>query len=255
MLAMPAAADPNAQELLERAFRNLYSDDYVQIIEIQTSTGNSKSVTRTAQIVRRQSERPSRALIRFTDPYDVRRVSVLMIERESAPDDIFVYLPAIGITRRLVGVRREDEFFGSALSYEDIEPKYANEYIATWAVPLAVGGTCLELDIRARARIVSGYDRMRSCVDPDSGVIHWTEFFNGGERVKTLTSDLQSVRRVGERSIPFVLRVAAARPRSETVVTIQSYEVVSGIPKELFSARNLEGGDAVWDRLRLEGKK
>jgi len=243
--------DPQA--LLARAFSNLYADDYIQKIELASRGQGGRPLVRTLQITRSQSEEPGKALIRFLEPFDIRRTSILLIEREAASDELFVYLPAIGITRRLSYAQRADSFFGTDLSYEDVEPKDAADWVATLAggAEDAVPG-CVVLDIVPREGIASSYEKMRSCIVPDSGVIVWTDFYRKGVARKRLESDLGSVTVVGERHIPFVIRMRPLGRDSETIVKTLSYEVAVDLPEALFSTWNLEAGDADRDRSKAE---
>jgi len=249
-----ASPDVSPEALLRRGFENLYADDYVQVLELTTRGGGARPMTRTLQLTRKQSTRPGKALVRFLEPYDVRRTSVLILENERAADDLWIYLPALRMTRRISAAQRADSFFGTDLSYEDVEPKRAADY----SVRPAESGAgeddgCVRLDIRALEGIDSTYERMVSCIDPERGVIHWTEFYRQGDRVKRLDVDLASLRPVGDRLIPFRMTMRTLRNRSETDMVTRSYDIVEEIPDALFSTWNLEGGDARRDRSRVSG--
>ncbi len=249
-----ASSDVSPDELLHRGFENLYADDYVQVLELTTRGGGARPMSRTLQLTRKQSVRPGKALVRFLEPYDVRRTSVLILENEGASDDLWIYLPALRMTRRVSAAQRADSFFGTDLSYEDVEPKRAVDYsvrhVADDSLP---GEGCARLEVRALEGIESTYEQMVSCVEPERGVIHWTEFYRKGELVKRLDVDLASLRPVGDRLIPFRMTMRALRSGSETELVTRSYDIVEEIPDTLFSTWNLEGGDARRDRSRVSG--
>ena len=258
--AASARADdaPDPRALLARAFANLYADDYIQTIELTTQSAAIRPLTRTLQILRKQSVRPGKALVRFLDPFDVRRTSVLILENAGANDDLWVYLPALRMTRRISASQRADSFFGTDLSYEDVEPKHAEDYDVRLGGPAEDAEGCIVLDIRPRPTFKSTYEGMLSCIEPERGVIRWTDFQRKGVRVKRLRMDPQSVRPVGKRFIPYLIIVDTLATRSQTLVKTQSYELVGDLPEKLFSTWNLEAGDAEKDRnrsgVRAEGK-
>jgi hypothetical protein len=169
-----------------------------------------------------------------------------------------VYLPALRMTRRISASQRADSFFGTDLSYEDVEPKHAEDYEVTLGGPAEDAEGCIVLDIRARPTFASTYERMISCIEPERAVIRWTDFERKGVRVKRLRMDPQSVRPVGKRFIPYLIIVDTFATRSQTLVKTQSYELVGELPEKLFSTWNLEAGDAEKDRsrsgVRAEGK-
>jgi hypothetical protein len=183
----------------------------------------------------------------------VRRTGVLILEAEGRYDDLFVFLPALGKVRRIAAGQRADAFFGTDLSYEDVEPKHA----ADWEVALQGRGEedgtpCVLLDIRPRDAGVSTYERMVSCIEPARAVILRTAFWRGGAEVKTLRVRPGDVRDVAGRQIPFALTLETPALRSQTVVTTQSYELRE-LPAAIFTQSNLETGDADGDRRAASG--
>ena len=251
-VAISVGAKEDERALLDRAFSNLYADDYVQTMELTTRAARMRPLTRTLQITRKQSVRPGKALVRFLEPFDVRRTSVLILENDGASDDLYVYLPALELTRRISAAQRADSFFGTDLSYEDIEPKWGPDYDVRRVVEDGGGEDCVRLEIVAAEGFDSTYERMVSCIEPERAVIHWTDFYRRGQLVKRLEVDLGSVRPIGERFIPFVMTMRSARSGSETQVLTRSYELTRKIPDRLFSTWNLSAGDADRDRSRVE---
>lgn len=252
---LPAASQgdepPEPDRLLARAFANLYADDYVQTLELTTRAPKMRPLTRTLQITRKQSVRPGKALVRFLEPFDVRRTSVLILENDGANDDLFVYLPALRMTRRISAAQRADKFFGTDLSYEDIEPKHAGDYVTRSVVEDApVDEGCVRVELRPADGFESTYERMVSCIEPERGVIRWTDFHRHGRRVKRLEIDLGGVEEIGGRHIPFLMTMRTLRTGSETRVRTLDYELTGDIPETLFTTWNLEAGDAERDRSR-----
>lgn len=250
----PAAfADEEPERLLERAFANLYADDYVQTLELSTGHAGGRPLARTLQITRKQSARPGKALVRFLEPFDVRRTSILILENEGASDDLWVYLPALGLTRRLSASQRADSFFGTDLSYEDIEPKHASDYeVRLLPQDAGPGEDCIPLEWKAAPGFDSTYDRMVSCIERERALILWTDFHRHGRPIKRLEVDLSRVEPVGSRFIPFLMTMRTLRTGSETQVETLDYELTSEIPDSLFSTWNLQAGDAERDRSKVQ---
>lgn len=235
-------------ELLERAFRNMYAEDYVQTLELETFPRSGRGMSRTVQVIRKQSADPKQAIVRFLAPASMRRTSLLIIERDSGNDDLYVYFPAARITRHLSASQRSDAFFGTDLSYEDVEPKSARDFLIE---ATATGELCTTLRMIPRKGYGSGYDEISACIDEELGVPHWMEFRVSGDLVKRLVVDLESVREIDERRVPFAMTMHDTRRGSRTVMETREYEVRAAIPDEIFSTWNLEAGSARRDRAKL----
>jgi hypothetical protein len=250
-----APAPPPARELLERAFHNLYADDYVQMLVFETRSRGGSATSRRLQLTRKRSQGRGRALLRFLEPADIRRTAVLVLENPDRADDLYVYLPAARMTRHLGATQRADSFFGTDLSYEDVEPKRAEDWEASglaWGEHR--GAPCARIEIRPRAGFESSYERLDACVEVERGVLLWSEFHRGGRAVKRLEVEPASLRRVGTREFPFAMTFSTPARGSETRVLTESYELRPEIPEELFSAWNLEAGSPERDRARSAGR-
>jgi hypothetical protein len=255
-LAAPLRAEEEPGALLARAFENLYADDYVQTLELVTESRGTRALSRTLQITRKQSVRPGKALVRFLEPFDVRRTSVLVLENEGGSDDLYVYLPALELTRRISAAQRADAFFGTDLSYEDIEPKHAGDYQVR-ALPhdATTADDCVVLEIRAGDGFESTYERLVSCIEPARALIHWTDFYRHGRKVKRLEVDLAQIREIGARRVPFQMTMTTLRNGSRTLVRTTRYELTGDIPEKLFSTWNLQAGDAERDRAKAGARE
>lgn len=239
----------SADELLDRGFQNLYASDYIQKLRLVSVIRGGRELTRELQIVRRQSERPGKALIRFLAPPTVRRTSILVLENETRADDIYVYLPALRSTRRLSASQRSDSFFGTDFCYEDVEPKRAEDFTASFVREVEDFEPCREIEVRSRDGIESSYHHMVACIEARRGVFHWIEYYKEADApFKRLVISQDSIREVRGHFIPFSMTMRTAGRDSETRFESDSYEVVDEIPERLFSSWNLEAGDAKRDR-------
>jgi hypothetical protein len=249
-----AAEAGKAAELLGRAFENLYAEDYIQTLVLATRSRGGNEMRRRLQLTRRQSVRPGKALLRFLYPQSIRRTSILVLENEGASDDLYVYLPAARITRHLSNVQKGDSFFGTDLSYEDVEPKNVDDFVVRFLedeVPASPGdgsAACVKLEITAAPGFQSAYDKQISCLDPERAIILWTDYYAKGRHLKRLTIDLDEVRVIGGRNIPFLITIENPRQRSITKVITEDYNLRAEIPDKIFNTWNLAAGDAESDR-------
>ena len=251
----------SAIALLGRVFENVYAEDYIQTLVLATRARGGKEMRRRLQITRRQSVQPGKALLRFLDPYKIRRTSVLILENEERADDLYVYLPAVDFTRHLSASQRADAFFGTDLSYEDVEPKHVGDFSARFAPDeattpeqrqKAAAASCVLVEIVGKPQFESAYERQISCIERERAIILWAEVYAKGRLSKRLRIDLAEVRRIGDRHIPFLITVETPRQRSVTKVITEDYDLRAEIPDRLFSTWNLAAGSAKGDRRKTE---
>ena len=70
----------------------------------------------------------SKLVVKFSTPPDVKGTGVLQIEHSEGDDDLWIYLPALRKSRRLVANNKKDSFVGSDFSYGDITLPKVDQY-------------------------------------------------------------------------------------------------------------------------------
>lgn len=65
---------------------------------------------------------------KFLYPFDVKGTTILTIEHSDKNDDMWIYLPALKKTRRLVGSAKKDSFMGTDFSYGDVVSFKVNDF-------------------------------------------------------------------------------------------------------------------------------
>lgn len=247
----PAVGSEEARDLLAHVYENLYADNFIQTLEITTLVRGERRLVGRLQVARRQDPRPGRALVRFLEPPDIRKTALLLIENEVGYDDLYLFLPAFEMVRRVSAAQRADSFFGTDLSFEDLEPKHIGEVGVELLGEGAYGALpCVRVRTRAIDGVESMYERVESCIERRRPVILWSDFYRRGNRVKRLEVDPESIRPVGRRWIPFRFRIQALGKGSETIVTTHSYELHAEIPDGVFTTSNLQFGEPEMDRRR-----
>jgi hypothetical protein len=248
--------DVDARGVLEAAYRNLYGHDFVQVLSISARFPGGRHFTRRLQITRKQTGGPGRALVRFLDPPDIRRTAMLLLQRPERYDDIYLFLPAFEMVRHVAVAQRADSFFGTDIAFEDLEPKDVEQLDVRPATATeAIGGhSCHPIETRPRAGFESTYERLVTCIDVERPLVLWTDFYRGGQRVKHLEVDRASVRRIGERWIPFRAVMTTPTRGTETILETESYEPRDDLPDALFTIVNLSAGDPARDRSRTAPK-
>jgi hypothetical protein len=244
-VAAPAAAAPSVEPaaLLAEVWHGLYGADCSQVLRLTSKSPQSRPVSRRLSIFRKYTDSPPRALIRFSEPPDIRGASLLVIEHAARDADVFLYLPAFDRTKRITAAQRFDAFFGTNLTYEDLEPKRIEDFEVRGLGSDRVGTLgCQRLELRPRPGVESQYDRSVACVEPERRVALWIEYEVKGRPHKRLEVDPESIRVASGRSLAFRSRILSHATGAETEISIEAYEAGPELPDSLFTIPHLELG-------------
>jgi hypothetical protein len=186
-----------------------------------------------------------RTLLRFSAPGDIRNTALLVAESPGREDERFLFLPALGRTRRIAGAEKQESFVGSDLSYEDIGSRHIADYTytfaderATWTAPDGTRREAWVIESRAKdARAL--HPRSLSTILKDSLVmVHGEEFDRHGERVKVF--DVKRLERVDGFWTVLALSVTTERGRTRTELETTSIRYNVGLTDDDVSRRRLE---------------
>src|SRR5687767_8049875 len=73
----------------------------------------------------------SKLVVKFSTPPDIKGTGILQVEHSDGDDDLWIYLPALKKSRRLVANNKKDSFAGSDFSYGDITLPKVDHYSHT----------------------------------------------------------------------------------------------------------------------------
>jgi outer membrane lipoprotein-sorting protein len=190
----------------------------------------------------------SAIMTRFLQPPDIKGSGFLQIENSGGDDDIWVYLPALGKTRRLASNNKRDSFFGTDFSYGDILLPAVEKYSHTLLRNETIDGVdCYLVESRPldeKTRDDTGYDRKLTWVDSRNYVERKVEYYdaaNSNTLLKTqLTYDVRELEPQRQRWLPLRREMTNHQSGHKTLYSFDNVNVDNSLTEGWFSARNLE---------------
>jgi outer membrane lipoprotein-sorting protein len=185
-------------------------------------------------------------LMRFDEPLDVKGTGFLQIENSAADDDMWVFLPALGKTRRLVASNKRDSFFGTDFSYGDVLLPAVEKYQHTWQRDEVIDGAdCHVIEskpIDTKTRDDSGYSRKIVWVEAKSFLERKVEYYDvDGKLLKTqLTFDVQAVEPARQRWMPMRREMVNHQTGHKTLYQFDRFTLDRQLTDSFFSLRSLE---------------
>jgi outer membrane lipoprotein-sorting protein len=130
-------------------------------------------------------------IYRFVSPADVQGTGVLVFDYEAKADDVWIYLPALRKTRRIVSSQRTQSFMGSEFSYGDLNIPALDDFNYTlvkqepWA-----GEACWVVDVLPKNQDVAegeGYSKKTYWVSKEKlAVVRGLYYDKDGKLLKEL---------------------------------------------------------------------
>src|SRR5262249_35283947 len=146
--------------LLERAFANRYDVDLTSVIELVVRSRSGQETRKTLHAMSKRIDDRMHSIGRLVAPESVRGMTVLMVEAVDRSHHPLLCLPSLALVRRISTAQRGDSFFGTDVTYEDLERQRAQDFDLEGAEGGALGGEAVHW-ISARPRRAWHYERVR----------------------------------------------------------------------------------------------
>lgn len=122
------AGAPAAREVLDRAFRARYEVDLASVVELTMRNPLGQERRRRFEAMSKRIDDRMHSIGRLVEPPYLRGMTVLTIEADGRGHDAFLYLPSLDRVRRVSTAQRGDAFFGTDVTYEDLERRRSRDY-------------------------------------------------------------------------------------------------------------------------------
>ncbi|TKJ39099.1 RND transporter [candidate division LCP-89 bacterium B3_LCP] len=131
-------------------------------------------------------------LVRFLAPADVKGTGLLTFDYEVEDDDMWLYMPALRKTRRIVSSEKAKSFMGSEFSYADMTPPNLDDFGYNILSEIEVNGTlCWEIEIIPNDEDIAdenGFSKKISYIGKEDFVIRKAVYYDLDETLlKELT--------------------------------------------------------------------
>ena len=247
-IAGAASAQPDATEIMSNNFKATKISGFVG--EVTMSLINDRGEQRIRKMSVRSRLRDngtdSAVLTRFSQPADIRGTGFLQVENSAAEDDIWVYLPGLGKTRRLASNNKRDSLFGTDFSYGDILLPAVDKYQHTLLRQESVeGADCFVIESTprdAKTRDDTGYGRKLTWVDAQTFVERKVEYYDTRDALlKTqVTFDVRTAQADLGRWMPMRRQMTNHQTGHRTLYQFDRFEVSPSLKDAEFIARRLE---------------
>lgn len=249
-LAAPDAysVEPGARDIMEKNFfaskiKSLKSDATMVLINDKGQQRERKNST----LLKLQANGiDSKLLVKFSTPADIKGTGFLQVEHSDGEDDLWIYLPALKKSRRLVANNKKDSFVGTDFSYGDISlPKvdlYRHALLRSEAVDQHDSYVIESVPINDTVKSNSGYSKKITWVRKDSLLEAKVEYYDlSGRLLKTqLTSDHKLVEPNPQRWFPLYREMTNHQTGHKTVLRFDKIESGVQAPDEMFTTRSIE---------------
>jgi hypothetical protein len=191
-----AQAGPSARDIMSKVAltRKLAGSEAVVTMTITNDQGQTRERTLSMATKLYDDGKTEKRIYRFQSPADVKGTGVLVFDYESEADDVWIFLPALRKTRRIVSSQRAQSFMGSEFSYGDLNVPALDDYAYTLRGEEAQAGEpCWRIDVEPKSKDIAaseGYARKTYWISKAKHVLRRALYYDlEGKLMKELKTD------------------------------------------------------------------
>jgi hypothetical protein len=194
--AWPALAAPSAREIMDKVTVTRKLDGSEAQVKMTTIDDKGQARERELTMATKlyDAGKTEKRVYRFVSPADVQGTSILVFDYEAKPDDVWIYLPALRKTRRIVSSQRAQSFMGSEFSYGDLNIPALDDFDYKLVKEETVKGEpCWVIDLTPKSKDVAdsdGYSKKTYWVSKDKfAVLRGLYYDKDGKLLKELVAE------------------------------------------------------------------
>lgn len=185
-------------------------------------------------------------LIQFISPADVKGTKFMTYDYEDRDDDIWMYLPSLRKSRRIVSTEKSKSFMGSEFSYVDITPRTVAEYNYKLLKEEKQGGVdCWVIEALPKSDKIGeedGYSKRIAWIGKPDYVLRKAIFYDLDNRLlkEVFAEDIRQIDAANAKFRPFKMTAVNKQNGRKSEFIIEKLVANTGVKDDYFSIRYLE---------------
>jgi hypothetical protein len=238
----------DAKQIMDRSFQatKLAGSEMLSTMTIIDNRGRERvrKISTVSKLY--DSGETEKRLIRFLSPADVKGTGLLTFDYENKDDDMWLFMPALRKTRRIVSTEKAKNFMGSEFTYADMTPPILDDFSYDILGEENVAGTaCWKIEMIPVDDDVAdenGFSKRISFIAKQDYVIRKAIYFDlDGELHKELAvENVKEIDTQNHKYRPTRMVMVNNQNGRKSVLNVDEIQFNPEVTDEFFTTRYLE---------------
>ena len=239
---------PDSREIMQqsREVSKLSGMEAVSTLRIYDARGRER--VRQTSVASRLFENGTteKRIIRFLSPAEVKGTGMLIYDYDERNDEMWIYMPALRKTRRIVSSEKSKSFMGSEFSHADMSAPSLDDFTYRMKGSASVDGTdcwIVELiPLNGEIREEMGFSRQVAWIGKEDFVFRKAEYYNGDNELfkRMISSDIRQIDPSGGKYMATRMEMNNLQNGRRSVLTIDKIQYNPDVSEDYFSIGYLE---------------
>ncbi len=234
----------DARQIADKAGKAVEFDAMEMTATLTIRDGRGNERVRQIANASRKFGTMNKTLMKFLSPADVKGTSMLIIDNEDKDDDMWIYMPALRKTRRIVSTEKGKSFMGSEFSNADMSRPNLGQFTHKVLGSATINGkdcwkvesACLDEGIEDQM----GFSRKVAFIEKTTYLTQQVEYFDfDGELFKVMTFGNYKKQSNG-KYFAFAMEMKNKQNGRSSTIAIDQFQLGSKLAEDYFSTATLE---------------
>ena len=238
----------SAKQIVDKSFQStkLAGSEMLSTLTIIDNRGRER-VRKIATVSKLyDNEETEKRLIRFLSPADIKGTGLLTYDYENKDDDMWLFMPALRKTRRIVSTEKAKNFMGSEFTYADMTPPILDNF--TYDIlgeEDVVGTSCWKIEMIPVDDDVAdenGFSKRISFIAKQDYMIRKAIYYDlDGELHKELVvENVKEIDTKNHKYRPMCMVMVNKQNGRKSVLDVDEIQFSPDVKDEFFTTRYLE---------------
>lgn len=186
----------------------------------------------------------NKTIMKFTAPADIKGTSVLIYDYKNKDDDMWIYMPALRKTRRIVSSEKGKSFMSSEFTNADMSKPNMNDFNykilssetynghSCWIIE----NTCKDEDIED----ANGYSKKIVWIEKETHLAHKIEFYDLSGDLHKIQFIEQYKKQSNGKYFAFYMEMENKQNDRKSIIIINKFQIGSQLTESTFTPAMLE---------------
>lgn len=232
------------KEIAEKATNIIHFDAMEMSLTLKIIDKNGNTRMRKLKNTTKKFGSIVKTKIRFTSPADVSGTTILIHDNNDKDDDMWIYMPSLRNTRRIVSSDKGKSFMGSEFSNADMSKPNLNEYSYKLLGTETVNGkVCWKIEstfINKTSERNHGYKKRISYIEQQTYLTQKTDYYGtDGKLFKTMAlSDYR--KQPNGKYFAYTMKVENFKNNRKSEMTVNQFKPSTTAGERNFDVTNIE---------------
>ena len=234
----------NPKEITQKATDISNPDAFEMTSTLTTYDSKGRERVRQTTSATKKFGETTKTILKFLSPADVKGTGILIFDYKNKDDDMWIYLPALRRTRRIISSEKSKSFMGSEFSNVDMSRPNPDDFnYKLDRTTQYEGKTCWVIESTPKTDKIAdenGYSKKIALIDKNSYEVYQVKYYDlDGELWKVMTvSDYQDLG--NGKVMARKMEIKNVQNGRRSVLSIDKLQMGSSLTENNFTTAMLE---------------